>query len=301
MSGIRLSRRAKATVKRVRDWWLDPVVRIQSATLEATQVALAMRYRQLAAGGATSPDLRDIGFAVYSDTDEDGILLYLFALLGTESRVVVDIGSSSPLVGNSANLILHHGWTGLLVDCDEETVAQSQKFYRRNARSRLYPPKAVSAFVTAENVDEILLRHGVSGEIDLLSIDIDGMDLWVWQAINAVRPRVVVIEFQDILGSDRSVSVPYSANFNARDHPANRTMNNYVGASLAAMVKVGKAKGYRLVGVSRMGFNAFFVLDGLAPDLLPEVPAKDCLRHPWNDYGVRCRYPEVAGMNWVEI
>jgi len=159
----------------------------------------------------------------------------------------------------------------------------------------------VSEFVTAENVNQILERHDLSGEIDLLSIDIDGMDLWVWKAINAVRPRVVVIEFQDILGAHRSVSIPYDADFRARDYSTNRTMNNYVGASLAAMVKLGKEKGYRLVGVNRMAFNAFFVRNDLAPDLLPEVKAQDCLKHPWNDYGARFRYPEVEDMNWVKI
>jgi len=112
-------------LKRVRDWWLDPLINVQAATLQATQVALAMHYRQLVVSGARIPDFRDIGFGVYSDTDEDGILLFLFALLGAESRILVDIGSSAPLAGNSANLLLHHGWTGLLIDCGEEIVAYS--------------------------------------------------------------------------------------------------------------------------------------------------------------------------------
>lgn len=147
----------------------------------------------------------------------------------------------------------------------------------------------------------LLRHHGMTGEIDLLSIDIDGMDHWVWEAVEAVTPRVVVIEFQDILGPDRAVTLPYSPGFVLADHAVNAGTDDYVGASLAAMVKLGRRKGYRLVGANSMGFNAFFVREDVVGDLLPEVEPKDCLTHPWNANGEQVRYPRVAGMEWVEV
>jgi hypothetical protein len=110
-----------------------------------------------------------------------------------------------------------------------------------------------------------------------------------------------LIEFQDILGPERALTVPYSADFRVRDHRVNADSNDYAGASLAAMVRSGREKGYRLVGVNRLGFNAFFVRDDLVPNLLPEVSAKECLVHPWNEYGQRERYARVANLESTEV
>lgn len=298
--GNRLVGRAKRGLTDARDWWHRPLLRVQEAALRAEQVGLALRYRELARSGAELPPLSEVGFRVSSDTDEDGILLYLFAVLGTTDRRFVDIGASSPWGSNTANLIRHHGWTGLLVEADPRTVAATSRAYAHDPDVR-YPPRVAHAFVTVENVNGLLREHGMTGEIDLLSIDIDGMDYWVWEAVEAVTPRVVVIEFQDILGPDRAVTVPYSPGFVRAAHAVNAATNDYVGASLAAMVKLGRRKGYRLVGANSMGFNAFFVRDDVVGELLPEVEPKDCLTHPWNAYGEQVRYPRVAGMEWVEV
>jgi hypothetical protein len=110
--------------------------------------------------------------------------------------------------------------------------------------------------VTAENINELLSRAGFTGEIDLLSIDIDFNDYWVWKAVEAARPRVVVIEYNAALRPPMSLVVPYSPD---------RMMSggNYFGASLEALVRLGRAKGYRIVGCSFAGVNAFFVRDDL--------------------------------------
>lgn len=295
-----IQRELKSWVKDVRDWWLRPVIEIQASTLQASQVALLLRYRELARTGSL-PALRDVGFRVYSDSDEDGILLFLFAVVGAPTRKLVDLGSASYTASNSANLLLHHGWTGLLVDADEVSAAAARRFFARHPATQTSPPRVVSTFLTAENVNGVLRDHGATGEVDLLSIDIDGMDYWLWRAVDVISPRVVVIEFQDILGGERAATVPYSPHFRLRDHAANAESNDYAGASLPAMVKAGRDKGYRLIGANRHGFNAFFIREDLAPDLLPEVDPLSCLTHPWNEYGWRVRYPRVAHMTWEEV
>ncbi len=123
----------------------------------------------------------------------------------------------------------------------------------------------------------------------------------MWKAIDSIRPRVVIIEYQDILGPDRSVTIPYAPKFSRDQYAENAKNNNYVGASLRAMVKLGAVKGYRLVATNLRGYNAFFVRQDLAAEALPEIPVESGFRHTWNEYGMRERWPLVAHLPWVEV
>ena len=140
------------------------------------------------------------------------------------------------------------------------------------------------------------MDNGVEGEIDLFSLDIDGIDYWIWNAVSVIQPRVVLVEYQDIWGPERAVTVPYKPDFNRFDvHP------DFYGASLPAFVKLGHAKGYRLVGVNRYGFNAFFVRKGIGEDVLPEIPVADCFSHPKVIQGMKKRLPAVENLAWQEV
>lgn len=267
----------------------------------ATQVLLREWYRRAACSGQPLPTLRDAGFQVYSQADEDGILLYIFSLIGAGTRRCVEICAGDGIESNTANLVINHGWTALLVDGDESLVATGRRFYANHPATAVYPPVYVCAWVTRENVNGLIREHGVAGEIDLLSIDVDGMDYWLWDTIEAVDPRVVVVEYQDILGPDRAWTVPYQADFDARDYPMTDGMPEFAGASLAAFVKLGRRKGYRLVGCNRYGYNAFFVRNPLADRFLPEIPAAACFNHPKTIAGMRDRFPRVKDLPWLEV
>ena len=78
-------------------------------------------------------------------------------------------------------------------------------------------------------------------------------------------------------------------------------MPNFAGASPRAFVKLGTRKGYRLVGVNRYGYNAFFVRDDVASELLPEIGVESCFSHPKVQAGMRDRFPLVAELPWVEV
>ena len=122
------------------------------------------------------------------------------------------------------------------------------------------------------------MNNGFVGDIDLFSLDIDGMDYWIWRAIECIVPRVVILEFNPVWGPDRAVSVPYQADFRIdySRHPY------YAGASLSAFAKLARQKGYRLVGIERLGFNAFFVRSGMGEELLPEISPRQCFEgHPF--------------------
>lgn len=145
------------------------------------------------------PPLRHVGFKAFSQTDEDGLLLYIFSIIGSESKKSVEICAGNGMECNTANLIINHGWHGLLVDGNEALVKCGIEFYKSNPHTYVYPP-FVHSWITRDNVNEVIARNGFEGEIGLLSIDMDGVDYWIWDAIHCIEPRVVVVEYQGILG-----------------------------------------------------------------------------------------------------
>lgn len=267
-------------------------------TDQISQVRLRLHYQSLKADGDL-PAFDDVQFRAYSQNGEDGILLYLFSLLGTTNKVCVELGCGDGIECNTANLIVNHGWTGLLVDGNVDNIQRGRNFYRRCPTTKIWPPTLVNGWISAETINDLLTKHEVKGEIDLLSLDLDGVDWWVWQALDVVNPRVILLEFQDILGSALAVTVPYKEDFSAEFNTDQ--MPDYCGASLRAFVKLGEQKGYRLVGIERYGFNAFFVRNDIGSDLFPAIDPADCFTHPKQKWGRRVRYPRVQNLDWVEV
>lgn len=270
-------------------------LQLEIANSQVAQHALFLQYRDLAARARGAARLADAGFRTFSQADEDGLLLYVFAAIGFESRVLVDLGAALPEGSNTANLLCNWGFSGLLVDGDAQLAERSRAFYARHRDTWLHPPRVLHSWVTAENCNALLSGAAISGEIDLLSIDLDGVDYWVWRALDVVRPRVVVVECQDLWGAERSVTVPYRADF-ARPGAD----YDYCGASLPALVKLGHAKGYRLVGTNRYGYNAVFVRKGLAEEALPEADPAACLSHP-RSVARRAAQAAAATRPWDEV
>jgi hypothetical protein len=191
----------------------------------------------------------------YSQNGEDGIIHAIFAMIETTNRFYVEFGVEDGIECNT-HALLKQGWSGLLLDGSHDDA--SLNLHR--------------AFITAENIESLFAAHGVPASFDLLSIDIDGNDYWVWKAITRFRPRVVVIEYNGCLPCEPPVTVPYRPDF-AWDK------TDYYGASLSALAVLGKEKGYTLIGTDRNGVNAFFVLDELIPGhFTPSSPA--ALYHP---------------------
>jgi len=204
-----------------------------------------------------------------SQNGEDGIILHLLSRLGvTAGCTSVEIGAGDGRECNTAMLTVHFGWRGLLVDGDAGHVQTARRFYRRRLGTEEGRVSIVQAIVTAENINRLLARQGWTGEVDLLAIDIDGMDYWVWAALEQVSPRVVVIEFNPGLGAERAVVVPYRPDF---DRFAADPTGCFFGASLAALAKLGAVRGYVLVGCDSTGTNAFFVRADQAVGVVDEV------------------------------
>ncbi len=289
----------------VREFLAEPAVHAVShlprPPYSAAQIQLQLDYRRMVEDGRRLPRPGEVGFKCYSQCDEDGILLYLFAVLGVSKKLCVEICAGNGIECNTANLVINHGWHGLMVDGDEQHIDQGRAFFSRLPDTSVFPPELIHAWVTRDNVNGFLTSTGFAGDIDLLSLDLDGVDYWIWDAIDVVTPRVVVVEYQDILGPDRSWTVPYADRFSATDYHTTNGMPDFAGASLGAFVKLARRKGYRLVGVNRYGFNAFFVRNGLGDDLIPAIEPRECFGHPKVVQGMRERFPAVKDLPWQEV
>jgi hypothetical protein len=179
-------------------------------------------------------------------------------MVGVTNRTFVEFGVEDGTECNAANLAINFGFNGLLMDGSEENVAKIGAFYRSMLGDRSNAVKAVQSWITTDNINDVIAKNGIEGEIDMLSIDIDGNDYWVWKAITSITPRVVVIEYNTVFGPDRSVTIPYTPNFYKwKADPS----GYYHGASLQALTKLAREKGYSLVGCDSGGMDAFFVRD----------------------------------------
>ena len=207
----------------------------------------------------------------HSQNGEDGILLYVFSKIGTGSRSFVEFGIGDGRECNSANLSLNFGWAGLLMESDHRNVAAAAEYYQERLGPKFSDLRILERLVTAENINETLRENGIEGAIDLLSIDIDGNDYWVWKAITAIKPRVVVIEYNASFGSERSLTIKYDPDFSR----GSSWDGYYHGGSITALTKLGKEKGYVMVGCDSSGTNAFFVCSALAEGKLREASVAD--------------------------
>lgn len=289
----------KNIIRKLADFALKDVEKRydQRASDPASQKMLLLHY----ASAPSTFTMDDAGFKVFSQSDEDGRLLYIFSKIGMKSRKCVEIACGNGKECISANLIVNHGWEGLLIDGSERNIAEASAFYEGCAATYVWPPVVRQAFITAENVNDLIGSNGYEGEIDLLTVDIDGMDYWIWKAITVIQPRVVVVEYVGWLGPDRACTIPYDPAFDAYRYSTTNGAADYAGASLAAMVKLGRAKGYRLIGFNRHNFNAFFIRQDITHADLPEVVSGTGFLHPWVTRQSAKRFARVKDLPWVEV
>lgn len=207
-------------------------------------------------------------FTVHSHAGEDGIIQFLVRNVPISSRTFAEIGVEDYREANTRFLLTNDHWSGLVVDGDLANIAKirSDAIYWNSDLT------AVAAFVTRENVNELLVSAGLTGEIGLLSIDIDGNDYWVFDAITAVRPAIAVVEYNHRFGPTRSVTIPYDPGFVRRKSDASWLV---CGASLAAIVGVAERTGMSFVGCNSFGNNAFFVRTDLVPEWLTTYSAEE--------------------------
>ena len=247
--------------------------RANSQVLHSIQSELAsLRHRMgkinQSFQGKAVDSLDEAEFQVYSQWGEDGILQYICSHVDLPSKTFVEFGVESYREANTRWLLVEHDWSGLVIDGSEAYMEalRSEEIYWRHRLT------AVASFITRENINELISGAGMEGEIGLLSVDIDGVDYWVWEAITVVNPAIVVAEYNSLFGPERAVTVPYRPDF-VREEA--HYSCSYYGVSLRALEILGRKKGYSLVGSNSAGNNAFFVRDDLLREPLRRVSAAD--------------------------
>jgi hypothetical protein len=273
----------KARFRRTLDRWTRPgtAERTLAHVIELHNLTSMMAWEQ----ARTTPRFQDekrllrYGGKVWSQNDEDGMIAEIFRRVGTTNREFVEFGAGD----GSENLTLYSlaaGWSGTWIDgsaaCYEAVQSGMRPFIREGRLRMKY------SFITADNIEDLFRELGVPAEPDLLVIDIDRNDYWVWRAITHYRPRVVCIEYNGSWGPSLNCVVPY-------EPTAIWAYNNYYGASLKALEILGAKKGYCLVGCNWTGVNAFFVREDLVNgDLFAEPFTSENHYEPPRYY---CRFP----------
>lgn len=201
---------------------------------------------------STSTSIREHEFQVYSQSGEDGIIQYLLNHVTISNTTFIEFGVERYTESNTRFLLTHNNWSGLVIDGSQSNI----DFIRKD---RLYWQQsltAICAFIDKDNINQLIAGNGFTGQVGLLSVDIDGNDYWVWDAIDCIDPMIVVCEYNSLFGPTRKVTVPYDKNFV-------RSMAHYscvyYGASIAALTHLAEKKGYVLVGSNSRGNNVFFV------------------------------------------
>jgi len=233
------------------------------------------------------------GYKIWSQNDEDGILEEIFRRIGAGARSFVEFGVSDGRECNTLKLLVQ-GWRGLWMESSARHCAEIRRVFARPLAEQRLELRETS--VTVENIDGLIAgsRAAGAGELDLLSIDIDGNDYHVLEAVRAVRPRVLVVEYNSKFPPPMDVVPPY-------DPQRIWDGSDYGGSSLQALAGLAARRGYRLVGTNITGANAFFVREDLAGARFA-APDAAALYNPsrvWLAFGFVAGYPARDRFDYV--
>jgi hypothetical protein len=256
--------------------WRDTIVGIPRLETRLSRLERSLETQNLILGRLAASDrlsngacaINDWEFKVYSQWGEDGIIQGLVSRVATSRPIFIEFGVEDYQESNTRFLLVNNNWSGFIFDSDAENISRIRKselYWRYNITAQ-------HAFITRENINDILQAAGVSGPIGLLSIDIDGNDYWIWESLNRVDPDIIIVEYNHRFGPTASVTVPYKPDFDRR---AEHFSMIYFGASLSALCKLGEVKGYAFVGCNSAGNDAFFVKRNKLPSDLRALQAQE--------------------------
>jgi hypothetical protein len=280
------SAKAKAWIRSGVQRLVKPDADVDTSRLQLLTLAEMSRRAGGDVPSAGSLDLAPFELRVFSQNGEDGVLGEIIRRTGAPGRWFVEFGTGAGIECNCALLADVFGWSGLFMEAGDEQYVGLERKYREHARIATR-----KTFVTPENVDDLLDEQDVPAEFDLLSVDVDGSDYWIWEALERHRPRIVVIEYNGALAAHRRLVQPRAT--------GGWRETDFFGASLGALTLLGERKGYRHVHCDLTGNNAFFVRDDLPGDYLD--PA-DVPRRTANFALAGIRHaPDASGRGYVDL
>ena len=210
-------------------------------------------------------------FKVFSQWGEDGIIQFLVNHLDVTNRTFIEFGVEDFAESNCRFLLMKDYWSGFVIDGSEKNIAclRASYFYWQHQLT------SKASFITRDNVAALLDESGFDKELGILSLDIDGVDYHVLEALGQWRPAILIVEYNEAFGSQRPVTVPYDSAFlRQKKHVSNQ----YWGANLPAFCHLADQRSYALVGVNGVASNAFFVRRDLLNEHVREVNLHSCNR-----------------------
>ena len=224
-----------------------------------------IRYRAIDRRKPASDWLRQHARNVTSQHGQDGVIAKIFEVIGTTNKCCCEFGAwDGKYLSNTYSLIQEQGWTGYLIEGSTERHADILKNHHHSPN--VHAIREWVDFEGENTIEKILTRAGAPKDIDLMVIDVDGVDYHIWESLETIRPRVVAIEYNPI--------VPNEVVF-IQDRDWAITQGN----SLAALIELGRKKGYQLV--SAYG-DAFFVQRRDYPKFGIEDNSIDAMYTPGN-------------------
>lgn len=201
--------------------------------------------------------LDEVEFQVFSQRGEDGIIQYIINKIEIPNKIFVEFGVETYTESNTRFLLMNNNWSGLVLDGSQKNI----DFIKKDFIYWKYDITAKQSFITKDNINEQIKNYTQIKDIGLLSVDIDGNDYWVWEAIEEIEPRIVICEYNSVFGAEKAVTVPYKSDFiRSKEHHSEL----YFGASLAAFCQLAEKKGYDFIGTTSAGVNAYFVRKDLS-------------------------------------
>lgn len=215
----------------------------------------------------TVESLHDVEFKVFSQWGDDGIIQWLINNIVLENKYFIEFGVEDYRESNTRFLMINNNWSGLILDGSKKNIAKvidSEYYWRHELQAHCY-------FVTKDNIMQIIEKYDLNKKCSLLHIDIDGNDYWVWESVD-ITPEIVIIEYNSVFGANRTITTPYSNNFNrANSHYSHL----YFGASLNALVTLSEKKGYAFIGCNSAGNNAYFVRRDKLNNIIKEISVEE--------------------------
>ncbi|MFT5251362.1 MAG: hypothetical protein ACI87N_000340 [Flavobacteriales bacterium] len=206
--------------------------------------------------------LHDTEFKVFSQWGDDGIIQYLVHYLDIKDKIFIEFGVEDYLESNTRFLLINNNWSGLIMDGSLNNVTkikENEIFWQHDLIAK-------SAFITAENIDQLISEESIKGRVGLLHIDIDGNDYWIWKALTVVEPIIMIVEYNSIFGFERAITIPYKSDFSVSTAHFSCL---YFGVSILSLCDLAEERGYSFVGSNTAGNNAYFVKNEFLKDLKP--------------------------------
>ena len=205
-------------------------------------------------------ELSDAEFKIFSQWGDDGIISWIFHKLNCPSPFFIEFGVQNYRESNTRFMLLNKNWSGLVIDGNPDFIdyIKNDPIYWRHSLN------ALNLFITKDNIDDFLKKHCPKKDVELLSIDIDGNDYWIFESIKSLSPKIIICEFNSLFGEKAEISTPYKEDFvRGTAHYSHL----YFGSSIQALITLAKTKGYSFLGTNRNGNNAYFARNDIFQSL----------------------------------